>query len=241
MLEVHVAIAVRVQVPLSTFFFIYDRFFLYKIGDFIMLSTAILSYILVALAVLVGAYLIGSFPTGYVVVKALAHQDIREIGSGSTGATNVKRVLGFKWFVIVLLTDAIKGIIPVVAATYIDYSLINGILPVLAAVGVIIGHSKPIFLKFHGGKSVATGVGTILALNWLVGLTIAFIWVTITYFSKYVSVGSIIAVWVSPFLMYALDMPMAYVTYCALGALYITILHKDNIKRLLKHEENKVR
>ena len=149
--------------------------------------------------------------------------------------------LGFKWFVIVLLTDAIKGIIPVVASTYIDYSIVNAILPVLAAVGVIIGHSKPIFLKFHGGKSVATGVGTILALNWMVGIAIALIWVTITYFSRYVSVGSIIAVWVSPFLMYALDMPMAYVAYCALGALYITILHKDNIKRLIKHEENKVR
>lgn len=206
-----------------------------------MLSISILSYILVAIAVFIVAYLIGSFPTGYVVVKALAHKDIREIGSGSTGATNVKRVLGFKWFVIVLLTDAIKGIIPVVASSFIDYSLIEGILPVLASIGVILGHSKPIFLKFHGGKSVATGVGTILALNWLVGLTVALIWVIITYFSKYVSLGSIIAVWVAPFLMYAFDMPLAYVVYCAIGALYITILHKDNIKRLLNHEENKVR
>ena len=111
----------------------------------------------------------------------------------------------------------------------------------LAAVAVILGHSKSIFLKFTGGKSVASGVGTILALNWQVGLIIAVIWSIITYASKYVSLGSIIALAVSPFLMYFLDGHLAYVGYCTLGALYIIWLHRSNIQRLIKGEENKVR
>lgn len=205
-----------------------------------MLDNLIVLYSLITVVVFVGAYLIGSFPTGYVVVKLLANKDIRTIGSGSTGATNVKRVLGFKWFIIVLLTDGIKGIIPVLAAKLIEFPLL-GLLPVIAAVAVILGHSKPIFLKFHGGKSVATGIGTIIALNWIVGVSVALIWAIITYFSRYVSVGSIIAVWVAPCLMYILDKPIPYIIYCVVGALYITILHKDNIKRLINHEENKVR
>ena len=155
------------------------------------------------------AYLIGSIPTGYLIVKAKTGQDIREVGSGSTGATNVKRVLGKKWFFIVMLLDAIKGALPVVAAGYFSSNYnIFGIYPVIAAVFVIIGHSKPVFLGGKGGKSVASGVGTILALNWQVGLILAVIW-------------SII--------------------YCAIAAVYVTYLHRENIKRLMKGEENKVR
>lgn len=191
---------------------------------------------------LVVAYLIGSIPTGYIIVKAFTGQDIRTIGSGSTGATNVKRVMGKKWFFITLLLDAFKGALPVVLAKIFASAFTGiGLLPVLAAVAVILGHSKSIFLKFTGGKSVASGVGTILALNWQVGLIIAVIWSIITYVSKYVSLGSIIALAVSPFLMYFLDGHLAYVGYCALGALYIIWLHRSNIQRLIKGEENKVR
>ena len=82
---------------------------------------------------------------------------------------------------------------------------------------------------------------TIFALNWIAGLVIAGIWAVITYFTKYVSVGSIIALVISPFLMWYLKQPVAYVIYCALGALYIVYLHRENIKRLIKGEENKVR
>lgn len=191
---------------------------------------------------LVVAYLIGSVPTGYIIVKAFTGQDIRTIGSGSTGATNVKRVMGKKWFFITLLLDAFKGALPVVLAKIFASAFTGiGLLPVLAAVAVILGHSKSIFLKFTGGKSVASGVGTILALNWQVGLIIAVIWSIITYVSKYVSLGSIIALAISPFLMYFLDRHLAYVGYCTLGALYIIWLHRSNIQRLIKGEENKVR
>jgi len=188
------------------------------------------------------AYLIGSIPTGYIIVKTKTGQDIRTIGSGSTGATNVKRVLGKKWFFIVLLLDAFKGALPVILADlFVKTGAGFGIAPVVAAISVIIGHSRSIFLGFKGGKSVASGVGTILALNWVAGLIIAVIWGTITYTTKYVSVGSIIALFVSPFLMYFMGAPIAYVCYCAIGAVYIIYLHRENIGRLIKGNESKVR
>lgn len=193
--------------------------------------------------VILVSYLIGSIPTGYIIVKLKTGQDIRTVGSGSTGATNVKRVLGKKWFFTVMLLDAFKGALPVLLAKmWMGETLGIGLFPVLAAVAVIIGHSKPIFLQFKGGKSVASGVGTILALNWQIGLLIAIIWGTITYFTKYVSVGSIIALALSPFLMHYIGhAPLGYTIYCAIGAIYIIYLHRQNIARLIKGEENKVR
>ena len=189
------------------------------------------------------AYLIGSIPTGYLIVKAKTGDDIRKIGSGSTGATNVKRVLGKKWFFIVMILDAIKGALPVVlgkiVANYANDTI--GIIAVFCAIFVIIGHSKPIFLQFKGGKSVASGVGTILALNIIVGLLIAVIWGIITYISRYVSLGSIIALILSPILMYLFKNPPCYILYCLIAAIYIIYLHRDNIKRLIKRQENKVR
>lgn len=195
--------------------------------------------VLVMVLCAVIAYLIGSIPTGYLIVKAKTGKDIREIGSGSTGATNVKRVLGKKWFFIVMFLDALKGAFPVILAKV----LVPGIpfCAVIAAIFVIIGHSKPVFLGGKGGKSVASGVGTILALNWMVGLILALIWGVITYITRYVSVGSIIALILSPFLMYFMKAPVAYVIYCGIAAIYVTYLHRENIKRLIKGEENKVR
>lgn len=191
---------------------------------------------------LVIAYIIGAIPTGYLIVKTKTGDDIRTIGSGSTGATNVKRVLGKKWFFITLLLDAFKGALPVVLAkVFVSAGVSWGLAPVIAAVAVIIGHSKSCFLGFKGGKSVASGVGTILALDWMVGAVIALVWAIITYTTKYVSVGSIIALLISPFLMYLFKAPIAYICYCALGAIYIVYLHRENIKRLIAGNENKVR
>ena len=199
-----------------------------------------MNYLLNAGIVAITAYLIGSVPTGYLIVKSKTGQDIRQVGSGSTGATNVKRVLGKNWFFTVMLLDALKGALPVLLASIFLHSN-SGIYPVIAAIAVIIGHSKPVFLNFKGGKSVASGVGTILALNWQVGLLIALVWGVITYISKYVSLGSIIALALSPFIMWYLHNPIAYIGYCALGAVYIIYLHRENIGRLIRGEENKVR
>ena len=201
-----------------------------------------LNLILQSVIVIIVSYLIGSIPTGYLIVKSKTGQDIRTIGSGSTGATNVKRVLGKKWFFTVMVLDAIKGALPVVLVKIfgtVGTSL--GILPVFAAIAVIIGHSKPCFLGFKGGKSVASGVGTILALNFTAGVIIAITWAIITYITRYVSVGSIIALIISPFLMHYLGAPVAYVLYCGIGAIYIIYLHRENIKRLIAGNENKVR
>lgn len=194
------------------------------------------------LIAVIGAYLIGSIPTGYIIVKLFTGQDIRKTGSGSTGATNVKRVMGKKWFFIVMLLDALKGALPVLLATLFSTVFVSiGLLPVLAAVAVILGHSKSIFLNFSGGKSVASGVGTILALNIVVGLSIAVIWSIVTYISRYVSVGSIVALSLSPIIMYLCNAPIAYIIYCCIGAIYIIYLHRENIFRLIKGTESKVR
>ena len=105
----------------------------------------------IAIAIVMG-YLIGSIPTGYLIVKAKTGQDIRKVGSGSTGATNVKRVLGKKWFFIVMLLDAIKGALPVVLAILFLHAYSQfGLTPVAAVVAVLLGHSKSVFLGFTGG------------------------------------------------------------------------------------------
>lgn len=198
--------------------------------------------LLQGIIVIIVSYLIGSIPTGYLIVKSKTGKDIRTIGSGSTGATNVKRVLGKKWFFTVMILDAIKGALPVLLAKSFGTAAVSiGLLPVFAAVAVIIGHSRPCFLNFKGGKSVASGVGTILALNFAAGIIIAVTWAVITYITRYVSVGSIIALFISPFLMHYLGAPLAYVLYCAIGAIYIIYLHRENIKRLVAGKENKVR
>ena len=136
---------------------------------------------------IISSYLIGSIPTGFLIVKFKKNIDIRTVGSGSTGATNVKRVLGKNWFFIVMILDALKGFVPVFVASKLFGHLHFGSVAVLCAIGVILGHSKPVFLQFKGGKSVASGVGTIFALSPLTGLAVTIIWATIAWFSKYIS------------------------------------------------------
>lgn len=191
------------------------------------------------------AYLVGSFPTGYILVKAVKGEDIREIGSGSTGATNVKRVLGTAAYIFVMLFDGFKGLLPVLGAKFLEIKLVllpeYHILPVLVSIAVILGHSKSIFLGFTGGKSVASGVGAILGLYWPVGLITAGVWILLTYFTKIVSISSMIVVMLTPIWMIVFKQPISYVIYCFLGAVYIVYLHRENIKRLLTGNENKIR
>ena len=188
------------------------------------------------------AYLVGSIPTGYIVVKLFTGQDIRTIGSGSTGATNVKRVMGKKWFFTVMILDAIKGILPVLFAGYYGTVLTHsGLLSVVASICVILGHSQSIFLGFTGGKSVATGVGTLLALSWQAGLLIAVLWASITRITRYVSVGSMVALALAPIFMAILSAPPAYTAYAVIAAIYVIYLHRENIKRLIDGNENKIR
>lgn len=191
--------------------------------------------------VLAASYLIGSIPTGYIIVKLFTGQDIRTVGSGSTGATNVKRVMGKKWFFVVMLLDALKGALPVVFTALFGADFAGGLLPVLAAICVILGHSKSVFLNFTGGKSVASGVGTLLALDWQAGLIIAAVWGVVTWVSRYVSLGSVVALALSPLIMWFLNAPPAYIVYAVIAAIYVIYLHRENIKRLKEGTENKVR
>ena len=198
-----------------------------------------------SILIIVGAYLIGSFPTGYLLVKAIKGEDIRKVGSGSTGATNVKRVLGKKGFFTVMLLDTLKGFFPVVITQYLQvkYNLYADldILPILVSLALILGHSKSIFLGFTGGKSVATTGGTIFGLNWMVGSIALVIWASVSYFSRYISLGSMMAGISLSILMFLFGQKPSYIIYCAIAAIYVIYLHRENIKRLLSGTENKVR
>jgi glycerol-3-phosphate acyltransferase PlsY len=196
------------------------------------------------LLILLAAYLIGSIPTGYIIVRQLKGIDIRTVGSGSTGATNVKRILGTKFFIVVMLLDLLKGFLPLLALKAMNYvpAMIPNIniLSIMVAVLLVVGHSKSIYLKFSGGKSVATSAGVLLALSWPAALCATLIWVAIRLITKYVSLASIIAVMMTPILMWIFNAPVSYVIFTLLIGLYVSLyLHKDNIKRLWEGTESK--
>ena len=202
---------------------------------------------LICLGMFVISYIIGSFPTGYIAVKLFKGEDIRTIGSGSTGATNVKRVLGKRGFFGVLTIDGIKGLIPVLIAQYLEKRLgisdaaTLGILPIAASVAVIVGHSKSIFLKFTGGKSVATSAGVCFALDWRVALICCIYFAIVAYISKYISLASTTVMGLMLILMFYIGKPLPYLIFCIFVAVYVIYLHRENIKRLINGTENKVR
>jgi acyl phosphate:glycerol-3-phosphate acyltransferase len=193
------------------------------------------------------AYLLGSIPFGYLLVKYVftSGEDVRNIGSGGTGATNVSRRAGVKGGLLTYVLDVAKGAAAVLLMRPVagdDYFWIGA-----AAVAAIIGHIFPIFLGFRGGKGVATGVGVYLMLAPFSVLATLVLWVMIVYFSRYVSLGSIIATAAVPlwtFIFYGLLQPhphlkallMVAITGCAV----IVSTHHENIIRLMKGTENKV-
>lgn len=205
-----------------------------------------MNWAIIALIVFI-AYLIGSIPTGYILVKALKGIDIRTVGSGSTGATNVKRILGTKYFVVVMLLDMFKGLIPIIAlgilaakTTLIPTVLPVDIISILAGIALVIGHSKSIYLKFTGGKSVAISVGILFGLSWKTALLAVIVWIIIVYFTRYVSLGSIVASFTTPLGMWLFDAPLSYLIFTLMIAFYVSLyLHRENIKRLIEGNENK--
>lgn len=190
---------------------------------------------------LAASYFAGAIPTGYLIVKALKGTDIRETGSGNIGATNVKRVLGMKWFIVVLALDALKGFIPVT----VSFALFGEKLPfvpVAAGIAAILGHVYTVFLDFKGGKGVATSLGVFLALAPLSMLTALFVFLMLLMFFNYISLGSIVAAAMLPFLvfLYGEGGYLDLVLIAALGgAVFIIYRHKENIKRLLNGTENR--
>ena len=210
--------------------------------------------ILIGAGYLVIVYLIGSIPTGYWLAKRLKGIDIRTVGSGSTGATNVYRCVGKTAGVSVFLIDFLKGYLPVIIAEELLTAQIKPIqgccyvatidnyhiLPVLTAAVALIGHSRSIFLGFKGGKSAATGLGTLFALDFRVGLFTFLTWMIVLYIGKMVSVASILATAMCiPLMMFFRPIP-SYIIYCILGFIYVTIRHKANIDRILAGTEPKI-
>jgi len=185
-------------------------------------------------------YLLGSFPTGFLIGKYLKNIDLREMGSGSTGATNVLRNVG-KWpALFVFIIDVLKGFI----AVKISYILISeSIYEVLAGSLAVTGHIWPIWLKGKGGKAVATGLGIFIALSWQVGLASFGIFLLVLSFSKFVSLSSITASFLLPIFMYLnlgkMDHP--YFIFSVLVAVLIIGKHKTNIARIIKGIEPKIK
>ena len=185
------------------------------------------------------AYLLGSIPFGYLIVRWLKGLDIRTTGSGSIGATNVMRNLGVAGFVVTFILDVAKG----TAAVLITSKLTAHDSPwvALAAIVGILGHCYPVWLRFKGGKGVATGVGVFLALSPIpVGLVLG-IFVVVLAISRYVSLSSILATAAFPVLVYFIDHPPWPLLVGATGGATIVIArHHANIGRLLKGTENQV-
>ena len=201
-----------------------------------------------AVGVFVIAYLLGSLPTGYLAGRLLQGIDIREHGSGSTGATNVLRTLGKVPGSIVLLIDALKGalavcltqaifslaIVPTLSAEWESY------LVPLAAIGAILGHSKSIWLGFGGGKSVATGVGVLLAMSWQVGLVTMTIFAVSIAITRIVSISSIAGAISVTASMLIFEQPIPYTIFALVGGIYVVWLHRKNMQRVIAGTEPKV-
>ena len=192
------------------------------------------------------SYLLGSLPTGFLIGKYLKNIDLRNIGSGSTGATNVLRNVG-KWpALFVFIVDVGKGLIAVIIAKeFANQDLIDsnqGYMEVLAGISAISGHIWPIWLKGKGGKAVATGLGMFLALSWKVGLASFGIFLLVLAKSKFVSLSSISAAILLPIFMffYVGNFTNPYFYISLIVALLVIWKHRTNINRLLNGKESKI-
>ncbi len=189
------------------------------------------------------AYLIGSIPTGFLMTKIFVGADIRSAGSKNVGATNVYRVAGKLPGFLTLITDIVKGIIVVTLVadffyTYlpdVDYVFYKTLLGLIA----ILGHIYSVFLKFKGGKGVATTIGVTAAIAPLVFLVSLTVWLIVFIPTNYVSLGSLAFGMALPISALLFDQPFYVVIFCVILCIINTYKHKDNIKRLLKREENK--
>ena len=194
---------------------------------------------------LIAAYLLGSLPTGYLAGRWLKGIDIREQGSGSTGATNVLRTLGKVPAAMVLLIDMLKGI-GAIALVYALYTFApTPLLPATwqpwlvasTALGALLGHSKSIWLSFRGGKSVATSIGVLLAMSVPVALGTVAVFGVFLAFSRIVSLSSIAGAIAVTLLMILLKQPLPYLLFAIAGGIYVIWLHRGNIERLLAGTE----
>jgi len=180
------------------------------------------------------SYLIGSIPFGLIIAKSKHGVDLRDVGSGNIGATNVARTCGFSYGVFTFLLDMLKGIFSVAIAFKLSA---NPVFISLAAISVILGHMYSVFLNYNGGKGVATTIGIYLILNPCALIISAIISLLIIYLTGYVSLGSIILVMVMVIFM-LFQKGFIYFILSLIIMLLVINKHKDNVIRVLKGQEN---
>lgn len=180
----------------------------------------------------------GSVPSGLWLVQAFHGIDIRNYGSKNIGTTNVFRTVGPKTAVLVLIADAFKGILAVGIMSYLFH---NPLLDVITALGALLGHNYSLFLGFKGGKGVATALGLLIFMMPKVAVASFGIWLVCVLLTRFVSLGSIMAVIFTPPLAWYLGYPSAYVIFSVVAAFFVVLRHKENIHRLLTGTESKIK
>lgn len=190
-----------------------------------------MNFTLETVALLCGSYLIGAIPFGLLLAKFVAKNDVRQMGSGNIGATNVFRTSGKILGLLTFFLDGAKGWFVVFITMLIDPSLMY-----YAAVLAVVGHIFPIFLGFKGGKGVATYIGVLIGLDWIVALIMVLTWLALLLIFRISSVASLVATIITPLIAYFLqDSSLLWVTLFLTALIWVR--HASNIKRLLRGEE----
>ncbi len=189
-----------------------------------------------AALVVLGGYLLGSMPFGYWLVRLVKGEDVRTVGSGNIGASNVWRTYGKGYGIPIVLLDVAKGFIPALVGTL----LVGELVGVLAGGAAMLGHWRPLFLRFQkGGKMVATAAGTLIGVAPLLGALAVAIWLTSFLLSRYASVGSLVTAVSLPFVALVLGEPWSVVGFAAVAGVAVIFLHRTNIARLRAGTESR--
>ena len=198
---------------------------------------------------IIASYLLGAIPTAYLFVRFLKGEDIRKLGSGNVGATNAYRVLGSAWAVFILLLDTLKGLLPVtfLASQFVNYWDFSSLsLRIIFGVVAISGHNWTLFLRFKGGKGVATSIGVIIGLSTviidlrLILFLIMIIWLLVFIIFRIVSLASILSAVSFPIFMVIFKQPVELLILAFILSFFIILRHKKNLLRLWKGQESRL-
>lgn len=186
---------------------------------------------------LLGGYVLGSLPTGLIVVRLVAGTDIRKVGSGNIGTVNVYRVAGLGPSVLVLAVDVLKGAVPVLLARAWGYT---ETVQVATGLATIVGHNWSLFLRFGGGKGIATSFGALLAISPFVGIVAATVWGVVVGITRYASLGSLLAIATVPLVMGWRREPTPHLVFGVVTLTFAVYRHRANIARLFAGTELKI-
>ena len=193
------------------------------------------------LLILFLGYFFGSFPSGYLAGRIAKGIDIRSLGSGSTGATNVLRHIGKRAAITVFLLDVFKGVLAILLAKYFQ---LNDSWQVAIGLSTLIGHIWPVWLNWKGGKAVATGLGIFLGLSWQVGLSTLGIFIIMITLFRIVSLASVSAALALPLIMFlsfkTSNFSLPFLVVSILAMTLVIWRHRENIVRLIKGEEPRI-